>query len=474
MSFLNKNKILLLFCLGIIFVLAVSFWTFTTKPKISTDEAISIELARNFQTHGVLSIKTAPADFYRFGERIQSTGYPVTIPLALFFELFGYGLTQARFYMLVWIVATLSFLLWLGIKWFGERNALVAFFLVVTFASFYANGRTVVGEIPGFLFLLVGLYFLFSRGQRLWAGFFFGLAVVSKLSVFGLIIPVLILVYLIEWRKFFQTLTPIAIGMLPAGLLWIFLSLNQPLLKSTWITLFHFYQNPYSSSISSNVINNIIAIPHSTTLIYFGILFIIIICARFLVENSRKTLYNFVIIYGIAAFVYYLRSPGWLRYILISELLILFLLPHALTLIFARLRDRYPRALFSGWLPAGVLVALIVVQCVQMFTVSDIFYSDGAIRAATSINRNFPGKSVGVLNAVEVAVWLDTPERYLAMDLAGLPQIGLNPLLQEKLPEVVVSNIGQRFLVEGQEVVNSNYVIFGAVGSYTIYELKHI
>jgi hypothetical protein len=60
------------------------------------------------------------------------------------------------------------------------------------------------------------------------------------------------------------------------------------------------------------------------------------------------------------------------------------------------------------------------------------------------------------------------------MDLTGLPQIGLNPLLQKKLPEVLVSNIGQRFLVEGQEIVNSNYVIFGAVGGYTIYELKHI
>lgn len=470
--FLRKHASTLLFCAGIIFVLAVSFSTLTTKPKLWTDEAVSIEIARNFQTNGVLDVQTAPGVFTGFGERLQSTGYPVTVPLSLFFKLFGYGLVQARVYMLLWMLAVLCLLFFLGKKWFGSGAGIAAFFLVLTFASFYGSGRTVVGEIPGFLFLLVGLYFLFSRKKLLWAGFFLGFAVVSKLSVFGLIIPALVITYLFEWRKFFRTLVPIAIGMLPAGAIWILFNLKNPFLSSTWANLFHFYQNPYSSPIGSNVIHNLVAIPHSTTLLYFGAFFIAIIVARCVFGNNWKTLYNFVIVYGALAFAYYLRSPGWLRYILIAEMLALFVLPHTLSLLYASLRVWLPQNLRDKPLPAFLLSALVVIQCVQMFTVADIFSSSGATRAAESINENFPGKSVGVLNAVEVGLWLDTPKRYLAMDLTGLPQIGENPLLSEELPEVLVGYPSQRFFVEGRETLDSKYVIFGTAGGYTLYERK--
>ncbi|MDO8590982.1 MAG: glycosyltransferase family 39 protein [bacterium] len=470
--FFTKNRTFLIFALGIIFVLIVSFSTLTTKPRISTDEAVSIEIARNFQVEKVLDIKTAPRVYSGFGERLQSTGYPITIPLAWFFNLFGYGLAQARIYMLLWMLGTITFLFWFSRKWFGDSNALFSFFLIITFASFYANGRTVVGEIHGFLFLLVGLYLVFERRQPFWAGIFFGFAVVSKLSVFGLIIPTLVIIYLCEWRKFFQTLTPIAVGMLPAGILWIFLNLSNPFLKSTWTSLFHFYQNPYGSSISENVVRNLLAIPHSTTLIYFGVFLVVMIFVRFVTHSKFSTLYNFVLVYAVLAFMYYLRSPGWLRYVLIAEFLILFLLPQTLAECFKYFHEKLPKVLSELRVHSFVFIFLILLQGLQMFTASDIFSSDGASQAAQSINGNLSGKSVGVLNAVEVAVWLETPSRYLAMDLIGVPQIGVNPLLQKELPEIVVSHAGQRFLVEGKEVIASRYKIYDKVGGYEIYELK--
>ena len=472
LGFFSKNAPVLFFCLGIIFVLAISFSTLTTKPRLWTDEAVSIEIARNFQTDGVLDIKTAPGIFSGFSERLQSTGFPVTVPLSFFFKLFGYGLVQARVYMILWMLATLSLVFWLGGKWLGSLTGTGAFLLFITFASFYGSGRTVVGEIPGFFFLLAGLYFLLSRRQFYWAGIFLGLAVVSKLSVFGLIVPALVVTYLFEWRSFLRTLVPVATGMIPAAVGWIFLNLSQPFLASTWANLLSFYQNPYSSSISENIFKNITDIPHSTTIIYFGILFLCIIAGRFLADSSRKTLYNFVIVYAVFAFAYYLRSPGWLRYILIAELLILFLLPHALSLLFGRFQGGLPQVLHGKPVPAFLLTILVVIQCVQMFTVSELFYSEGAMRAATSINENFPGKSVGVLNAVEVALWLNTSERYLSMDLTGLPQIGQNPLLQKDLPEILVGYPSQRFFLEEKEAVDSRYVIYGVVGGYTIYKLN--
>ena len=471
--FLRKNNFLLFFLLGIVFVLTVSFVTLTTKPKISTDEAVSIELSRNFQTEGILDIKTAPGVFSGFGERLQSTGYPVTVPLALFFKLFGFDFAVARVYMLLWMLGVLAFLCWLGRKWFGTRDAIFSFFLIITFASFYANGRTVVGEIPGFLFMLAGLYFLFTREQFLWAGFFLGFAVVSKLSVFGLIVPTLVITGFFDFRRFFKVLAPVAVGMLPSALVWIFLVLKSPFLVSTWASLFSFYQNPYSSSISGNIIKNLLGVFSSPTLLYFGLFFVAIIVARFISENDKKKLYDFVIVYGILAFLYYLRSPGWLRYVFIAELLVLFLLPHAIGLLWRKVQNpvlmKFPRLARA---PEFALVALILFQTAQFFTMSHIFSSDTASRAAQSVNQHFPGQSVGVLNAVETALWLKTSERYLVMDLTGLPQIGINPLFSKELPKVLVASIGQRFWSEGEKVINSRYTTFAAIGGYTIYERK--
>ncbi len=471
--FLKKNFAKVFVFFGIIFVLVYSFSTLTTKPRIWTDEAVSIEIARNFQVDGVLDVKVAPGEFSGFSERIQSTGYPVTIPLAWFFSLFGYGIIQARIYMIIWLLLTAIFSFWLAKRWFGKAKGLAVFFLLISFASFYASGRTVVGEVPGFLFMLFGLYFLFERRRYFWSGLFLGFAVVSKLSVFGLLIPVLVVTYLFERRKFFRTFVPLSIGMLPAGVAWIFLNLGNPLAKSVWTTLFSFYANPYSSSIYSNIAHNFLAIPYSTTIIYFGVLFTVIAVARFIKGNEMRTLYNFVIIYGIFAFVYYLRSPGWLRYILIAELLILFLLPDAISLILSKLSEKYQTIFFQKNLALIVaIVILVIIQTFQMFYKSEIFTGDGALQASASVNKNFSGRSVGVLNAIEVAVLLDSPERFLAMDMVGVPQIGKNPLFYIPPPEVIVSYPKQRFLVEGAKIIEENYGFYDNVGGYNVYERK--
>lgn len=471
--FFKKNITVLLFCLGIMFVLFYSFSTLTTKPRIWTDEAVSIDIARNYQTERILDVKVAPSEFSGFGERLQSTGYPVTVPLAWFFNFFGFGLAQARIYMLLWLLAVACFSFWLGKEWFGEWKGVSIFFLLISFASLYASGRTVVGEIPGFLFLLVGLYFLFDQKKYFWSGMVLGFAVVSKLSVFALVIPALVLTYLFDWRNFFRVLVPLALGMLPAGVTWIFLNLSNPFLGSSWENLFGFYGNPYGSSISSNIVHNLISSPHSTTLLYFGVLAVCVILARFVKGNEWKTLYNFVIVYGCLAFVYYLRSPGWLRYVLIAEFLVLFLLPHSLSLILENLREKFlVISKRRNLIFAVILGGLVLLQFIQLFFLSDIYISDKPLRVAEIINKDFAGKSVGVLNAIEVASLLETPNRYLALDLTGVPQVGKNPLMYDPLPEVLVSYPDHHFLTENQDMVNKKYSLKNSVGGYNIYELK--
>ncbi len=313
-NLLKKNAANAVFFIVLAWVISFSFATLTTKPKLWIDEAKSIELARNFAHLGKLDIQTAPGEFSGFPQLLQSTGYPILVPLAAIFKMFGYGLTQARAYMVFWMVLSLLVVLLFSKNVFGKRDAIFSVLLISTFASFYDSGRTVVGEIPGFLFLIAGMYTLLKKEAYYLTGVLWGIAVVTKPSVFGLIVPAIFIVSILDWRSFFPKLWKIALGMAPAALAWIFLVLDNPFLKSAWISIFNFYQNPYSSAFGNNVMQNIKNIPHSTTLIYFGFLFAIIVIVRFLVQEKKLVLlYNFVIIYSLLAFGYYLRSPGWLR-----------------------------------------------------------------------------------------------------------------------------------------------------------------
>src|SRR3990167_1320353 len=89
----------------LLFVGLYSLSTLTTKPAYWYDEAINVELARNFSEFGKLDLVIAPNTFSERGATVGSTGYPVTVPLAGFFKLFCFGLSQARIYMLLWMSA---------------------------------------------------------------------------------------------------------------------------------------------------------------------------------------------------------------------------------------------------------------------------------------------------------------------------------------------------------------------------------
>lgn len=456
------------------FILFYSVPTLLSKPEFWTDEGVSIDIARSFETARVLDVRTGPGQFFAMPELLQSTGYPVTVPLAGFFALFGYGPYQARVYMLLWMFAALGALYFFAKKAFGPGRALASLLFFASFASFYASGRTVVGEIPGFFFLLLALYAWQVRRSYLLLGFFLGLAVVAKPSVYGLAGIAFALLFLFERRMFLPRFGKMILGALPWGLLGLFLVLPRPFAGSVWLRILDFYRNPYSSSIGAHVKANLIGTLHSPTLLYFGALFLLLVFCAWRIfrkkESGPAELYAFTLVYSALAYLYYLRSPGWLRYMLVAELLILMLLPDAL-LIFARCVSRRVSAVgrrplfFAG----GIAAALILFQFVELFTVSKLFSSEGDLATAAYVNSHYPGHSVGVLNAAVVADFLDTPERFLSLDLTGMPPVGANPLLLPDPPDLVVSYPGQKFLVEGQSVIASRYALAATVHGYQLY-----
>jgi 4-amino-4-deoxy-L-arabinose transferase-like glycosyltransferase len=95
----------------------------------------------------------------------------VTVPLAIAFKIFGFSATVARAYMVVWMIVMIVAVFLFTKKYFGELEAGLASVLVSSFASFYGTGRSVMGEIPGFTFLLLGIHMWLSK-KYYWSGFF--------------------------------------------------------------------------------------------------------------------------------------------------------------------------------------------------------------------------------------------------------------------------------------------------------------
>ena len=472
--FINKSFIGLLLVIILASVILFSFSTLTTKPQIWVDEAKSIELARNFLNFGKLNIQVAPGEFTDFPEILQSTGYPVTVSLAAIFKIFGYGLVQARIFMLGWMLAALLAVFMLGRRLFGDSSAIFAVLLIASFASFYDSGRTVVGEIPGFVFLMLGLYLWLEYHSYFGTGFLWGLSVVSKPSVFTWIIPTIILILLLEKKDFLKRIFKIGAGMLPAALGWIFLVLEKPLSSASWVNILNFYKNPYHAlSLLENVFTNLSGVLYSATLIYFGVLFFVVLAGWHWNEEVKpRKFYQFAIIYGIFAFIYYLRSPGWLRYILISELLILFLLPDALNIIIKKSKEFFPAIKpFSFYLATTSVFLLFLIQIMHLFTAADIFYSNSAIQAAQILNREFPDSRIATIDSFTLSVLLETQKRSQYIEMAGLPAIG-KKLLFDPLPEVVVLAQDGRGLEENRSILENNYQLYSRTGNYFIYSLK--
>ncbi len=486
LTLIKKRWEIILVGLVLLGVFALSLITLTTMPQLWTDEAISIHIARSFMNHGVLSIQTAPDTFFESPHLIQATGYPITVPLAGFFKLFGYGVSEARTYMLMWIVVALVAVFFLARTLFSKLEAASAFLLTSSFASFYANGRTVTGEVPGSVLLLLGFYFLLAppkalglvRQQFFLAGIFWGFAVVAKPAVFALIIPTIFLTLFFErlsFTQFFKRLFSVAAGMIPAALAWIFLVLENPFAGDVWRELGAFYKNPYGEDITQNILQNLSNFFDSTTLIYFSGLFLLVVLAWLLIpkKSTVSFLYTFIIIYGLFAFAYYIRSSGYLRYILIAELLILFILPHAIYTIIPWIMDRLSvRKISVKAVAVSVIGALILIQGVHLFTAADISSSDSASKVAEYVNTQFPESSIGLLNAPILGLFTDPSRTFLPVYLLGLPPIGKNPLLLEEPPDIVVSYPSNRFIDEGRDVLDKRYASIATMGGYTIYRKK--
>lgn len=130
---------------------------------------------------------------------ILAVGPPLIFPVALAIKLFGFSVAAARVPMVAYIALSACTAYVFTRKISGREAACWATALFLSLSTFINTGKTVMGEVPGFFFLLLGLYLLLDT-ERSWKkdigiGLLLGLAVLTKLT-YGLVYPALGLAWL--------------------------------------------------------------------------------------------------------------------------------------------------------------------------------------------------------------------------------------------------------------------------------------
>jgi len=437
------------FSLAVITIVAVFFGTYSPQgsllatPKFWRDEAIPFEISRTFLELGKLDVVVAPHEVDGRPFLTHATGFSVTAPLALFMKMFGVGVFEARVFMLTWLLGALGLLFFVMRDFFGTRAAFLGSLLVATFAPFYANGRTVTGEIPGLFFLVLALWLLYRRGRYGTSGFFFGLAAITKPSVFLLIIPALVLeFFFLQQGSFFKKSFRLALGALPVFLVWIWIIVPAPFSGESWRAMMDLYRHPFNEpSLLSRFPGVMSELISYSTLLYVGALTVIVLVAFFRDSFSKgeKRFVAFALLYGIMSLIYFLRSPGWLRYLVIYEIFLLAMLPAALL----RMMPRRKMLVTIG------VCGLLVLHSWNYFWASDIQSSTASIDTAKFLNEEIlakePSATIGFIYMPTVAPLISPDRKYQIGTIGGKEVYGMHPLAlpPEKLPDYIIGFNGE-------------------------------
>jgi hypothetical protein len=501
----RRIELVFIFVLGA-FALWYALSGFLVRPALWFDEGITLEIARNFILFGQLDVLTAPETFSGVGYLVGTNGFPVTVPIALVYKIFGIGLLQARVVMLLWMCAALLALYGVSRKLFSVPAAVSAMALSVTFATLYADGLTATGEMPGLFFFFIGIWFLAGKKDYFWTGIFWGLAMAAKPGVFLLLAHTTVLyILLFDRTNWFKKLFTAGFGFLIPVVAWVLLAF--PLTPATFYSILAYVLNPIdlpfinsflqslpvqtyegvvvsqTTSATDNFAANLRLFVTSSTLIYFSLLAAVVALGLYLgrssVAHAREALGLFAV-YGSLVVFFFLRGPGWFRYLFGLQILILVLLYPALQGFVAWARARFKDSSVHTYLQVQylpiVICALCFLQFYQLLYLSDIKRSSRPVEViayAQGLLDTHPNATIGIYNVPVLAAFTDAERTYhISQPHVGAAPLGESPLLMETPPDILVITKARLLVGESEDaVLGKTYTLLSDTGilDYDIY-----
>ncbi|MDD5103913.1 MAG: glycosyltransferase family 39 protein [Candidatus Peribacteraceae bacterium] len=265
---------------------------------------------------------------------ILAVGPTLLYPVALAIRLFGFSVGIARIPMVLFLLGT-TIASYLFVRRTVDRTAARwTAALMISFSAFINTGKPVLGEVPGFFFIIVGLLLMqreMSPSIALMSGAAFGLAVMTKLP-FGLVLPALILAWIVAAIRLRGTETRFLLvaaastaGIALIGSYWMGI-LEPGFFDEIRIFLFE-----KKSVVPEDAFVSIIARPRELLRAAYGHYVLVAVLAGigwWTVRSSLRGSLSVILFSIIALFaLYFLNGPGWYRALLPSTLLLFLFVP---------------------------------------------------------------------------------------------------------------------------------------------------
>jgi 4-amino-4-deoxy-L-arabinose transferase-like glycosyltransferase len=414
-----------LFALGLFF----SLYRLTESPAVWYDEGFYIQSAANLAEHGSTGLILEP-HIVSPSTRFITVGYPLIYPLALWFKLFGAGVLQARAFMAIIIMAFLGLAYALSRRLFGEWQAIAVLALLVTFPPLYANGKSVLGEVPGLVFLSISFIclavFLEKRrtGWLASAGFAAGLCVATK-PFFLLILPAMLWGAIVAWRRKEIALRDAGICLaflLVPIILWAGVQFSGDSISG----ILAFYANPYSiHDLGTIVAKNLKALVTDTGPLYMVLIHIVWLWSLWKRRRAgaRVSIAETIsVAFSVLMILAFLRTEGWYRYLFESQILGLIFLPQALDALAP-----------ARWRAAGVPIAVALLSLAGLYqTMFHSWVADAYGNHRTAFWQDYfrgvkPEEKLFFFDTPEVAIFAPSDDYYQFMSEGG-GTLGTDPM----------------------------------------------
>ncbi len=445
---IRRHGALLLAAAGFLLFTFFASYHLSESPGIWFDEGMFTQTALNLERYGIQSIQTAPGQLISAGT--VTGGFTFIAPIALLYKLFGPGVLQGRLvmlgFMLLFAAAAYAFIR----KLFGPWCAAWTVLLLSSFAMLYGNGKPVLGEVPGFFFLMLALLALLwlerssyrSLGAYATLGLFAGFCIVTK-PIFVLLLPAIALAWLFRFREARLKVAGVALGavaFLAPLLVWLFMQFRA---SDSVGTILSFYANPYQvADLKALLISNALHFFTDASALYTLVLIgawalaaLIRRRAREKVSVAEATAFLFAVCVVLAS----LRLPGWNRYLFPATTVALLFFPFSVVVVYGWISEKLPRVLRASWIPYAFLTLMILFQFYQVGFSSYVasYYHSNRVEAVQSLTHDIPdGQSVFVYNVPEVVILLGDHPYYQYLLPDSTQQFG-----QDQFPRLVSGSV---------------------------------
>lgn len=286
---------------------------------------------------------------------ILGVGPTLILPAGLAIKFFGFSIGIARIPQVLFLIGTALTFLFLARRTAGHASAAWSLLLLVTLSAFVNTGKVLMGEIPGFLFLLLGiLAFPRARDYWLWtvaAGIVFGLAVLTKIT-YGLVYPALACALLLSLLRR-EWMVAVRIALIGVIALAIFLPwrMLEASAQGGLLGEFRFLLSAPEQGVTLGPVllrpSVLLRLPFLTYGFFLVTGALGFIHTRRSLDRTSATIISTL----IALFtIYFLSSFGWYRHLLPAHLLLLLFVPVGI------------RVLAGKRIAAGLLLLIAAVQ----------------------------------------------------------------------------------------------------------------